>query len=42
MYFFAETWKSITQTSPVGSWNVAGYQQVNLYVWVGGRLGPYT
>jgi hypothetical protein len=39
MYFFAETSKSITQSAPLGSWNVAGYQQVNMHIWIGGTSG---
>jgi hypothetical protein len=39
MYFFAETSKTITQSTPLGSWNVAGYQQINLHALVQGGSG---
>jgi hypothetical protein len=39
MYFFAETSKTITGSTPVGSWNVAGYQQINVHAWVQGGSG---
>jgi hypothetical protein len=39
MYFFAETSKTITQSTPVGTWNVAGYQQINVHAWVKGGSG---
>lgn len=39
MFFFSETSKSISTSTAVGSWNVAGYQQVNVHALVRGGAG---
>jgi hypothetical protein len=41
MYFFAQTFLTpITTSTAVGSWNVAGYQQINVHAWAQGATGP--
>jgi hypothetical protein len=43
MYFFADTSKpAITGTVPIGTWNVAGYQQINVHAWVRGGSGTVS
>jgi hypothetical protein len=39
MYFFDQTSTTITQATQIGSWNVAGYQQINLHALVTGAPG---
>ena len=39
MYFFAEQSGVVTQSTPLGSWDVSGYQQVNVHAWVRGATG---
>lgn len=39
MYFFSDTSLHVTTSVAVGSWNVAGYQQLNLHVWAKGGPG---
>ena len=39
MYFFSDTSLSFSTATAVGSWNVAGYQQINLHAWVKGGSG---
>jgi hypothetical protein len=39
MYFFSDTSMHIGASTAVGSWNVAGYQQINVHAWVKGGSG---
>jgi hypothetical protein len=39
MYFFSETSLNISTSTAVGSWNVAGYQELNLHIWAKGGQG---
>jgi hypothetical protein len=40
MYFFSQTFLNVTaNTGLVGSWNVAGYERINVHAWVRGGSG---
>jgi hypothetical protein len=39
MHFFSETSLNISTTTVVGSWNVAGYQQLNVQAYANGASG---
>jgi hypothetical protein len=39
MYFFYETSTTITTSTPIGQWDLSGYSQVAVHMWVKGAGG---